>query len=146
LVIPPEGNGKNWKKIQFWNLKIGHTTRGKLKKLKYVTKIWNGKIWKFSFSKFEMKKFEIFHFELLTEDFRLKIEFFFGHITRGKWKKLKWINLIFRLYHRDKTSNNTPIPPMYTTLYHRCKLWCYTINLSRRILSYRSFSNSGVGW
>jgi hypothetical protein len=23
---------------------------------------------------------------------------------------------------------------MYTTLYHRCKLWWYTINLNRRIL------------
>jgi hypothetical protein len=53
-------------------------------------------------------------------------------------KQLKWRNHIFRLCHRDKTSNNTPIPlilPMHTTLYHMWKLWCYTINLSRWILS-----------
>jgi hypothetical protein len=35
---------------------------------------------------------------------------------------------------------------MYTTLYHMCKLWWYTINLSRWILSYWSFSNCDMGW
>jgi hypothetical protein len=133
----------------FWILKkVGHRKWKILKKklifkfgLKYVTKIWNEKIeffifliWNFSFLKFEMK---------ISVQFILKI----GHITKWKWKKqLKWRNHIFRLCHKDKTSNNTPIPPMYTTLHHMCKLWWYTINLIRRILSYWSFSNSDIGW
>jgi hypothetical protein len=100
--------------------------------------------------RFEMKKFENFHFWKwngkgwnfhiwnLKWNFRLKFEKK-GHITRGKWR-----NHIFRLCHRDKTFNNIPIPLMYTTLYHMGKLWWYT-NLSRRILPYWSFSNSGIG-
>jgi hypothetical protein len=36
--------------------------RGKWKKLKYVTIIWNEKSWKFLFSNIEMKQFKIFVF------------------------------------------------------------------------------------
>jgi hypothetical protein len=55
---------------------------------------------------------------------------------------LKWRNHIFRLCHRYKTSNNTPIT---TYVYcHRCKLWWYTINLSRHIISYWYFCYSGI--
>jgi hypothetical protein len=37
---------------------------------------------------------------------------------RGNGKILKWRNHIFRLCHRDKTSNNTPIPTYTTYVYH----------------------------
>jgi hypothetical protein len=67
-----------------------------------------------------------------------------GAVLLGEMKrKIEIKNHIFHY----KTSNNTlipPIPPMYITLYHRYKLWWYTINLSRQILSYWSFSNSGM--
>jgi hypothetical protein len=129
------GNGKN----RFWNLDWN------LKILKYVTKIWNEKNWKFSFF-----KFGIFHFWNLKWKFLFKIFYKIWPYHQMEMKKqLKWINHIFRLCHRDKTSNNTripSIPPMHTTLYHMCKLCWYTINLSRWILSYWSFSNSGMGW
>jgi hypothetical protein len=68
----------------------------------------------------------------------------FDHITRGEWNNFKFKNHIFCLCRRDKTSNKTPILsilPMYTTPYYWCKLWWYTINLNRRILSYWFFSN-----
>jgi hypothetical protein len=74
-------------------------------KNEYATKIWNEKIWKFSFLKFKMK----FSFEILKN----------GHITREKWKKLKWRNHIFHLCHRDKTFNNTTIPQVeVVVVYH----------------------------
>jgi hypothetical protein len=69
--------------------------------------------------KFEMKKIEKFHFL----EFEMKI--FVWNLKKmvisleGKEEKLKWRNHVFRLCHQDKTSNNTPIPPipsMYTTL------------------------------
>jgi hypothetical protein len=126
----------NWNFLFLSLKKIGHTTKRKWKKpiLKFEQKlaiplveneIYHGnlkwKFWNFSFLKWKIP------FEIWKN----------GHFTRGKWKKLKWRNHIFRLCHRDKTSNNTPvppIPPMYTTLYHRCKLWWYTINLNCWIL------------
>jgi hypothetical protein len=90
-----------------------------------------------------MKNLKIFIFELWNENFKflkLEMKIFLWNLKKmaispeGNEKIWKWRNHIFRLCHRDKTSNNTPIPPMYTTLYHRCKLWWYTINLSRWIL------------
>jgi hypothetical protein len=99
--------------------------------------------------KFPFCKFENFHF------WNLKCKFLFNFFVKlaiyqmEMKKQLKWRNHIFRLCHRDKTSNNTtipPIPPMHTTLYHMCKFWWYTINLSRRIFSYWSFSNSDIEW
>jgi hypothetical protein len=129
------GNGKI-EKNRFWN------SDWNLKKLKYVTKIWNEK--KLNFHFFNL---EFFIFEIWNENFCLIFFKKFGHIIKWKWKKLKWRNHIFRLCYRDKTSNNTPIPPippMRTTAYHMCKLWWYTINPSRWILSYGSFSNSGT--
>jgi hypothetical protein len=122
MVIPPEGNGKN-KKIK--------------QKIEICHGILKWKNWKFSFLKFEIKvSFEIWKKNI-------------GIWPEENEKKLKWRNHIFRLCHRDKTCNNTPIlpiPPMHTTISHRCKLWWYTINLSHRILSYWSFLNSGIGW
>jgi hypothetical protein len=98
--------------LKFENFEICH------KKLKW-------KNWNFSF----------FIFEFWNENFCLIFLKKIGHITKWKWKK-NWI------CHRDKTSYNTripPIPPMHITLYHMSKLWWYTINLSRWILSYWSF-------
>jgi hypothetical protein len=107
------GNGKNEKKrisILDWSLK----------KMKYVTKIFIFKFWNFHFWNLKWK----FLFNFLK---KLVI-----YHQREMKKQLKWSNHIFLLCHRDKTSNNTPIPPispMYITLYHMCKLWWYTINL-----------------
>jgi hypothetical protein len=63
----------------------------------------NENIWKKSFLKFETK-FLVWHLKKI------------GDTTRGKWKKMKWRNHIFCLCHW-KTTNNTTIPHMYTTLY-----------------------------
>jgi hypothetical protein len=106
-------------------------TEGNEKKLKYAMKIWNENIWKLSL-KFEMK-ISIWNLKKKTIS------------PKGNEKNLKWWNHIFRLGYRDKNSNNTLIPPMYTALYHRCKLWWDTINITHRILSYWSFFNSGIG-
>jgi hypothetical protein len=87
--------------------KFGHTTRG--------NKNWNMP------RKFEMKKFENFHFLA----FEMKI--YFWNLKKNwpyhqrEMKRLKCRNHIFCLCHWDKTSNNTSIPPMYTTLYHYWK-------------------------
>jgi hypothetical protein len=118
-----------------WNLKktIGIPRERNEKTLEYATKIWkkiifeiwNEKVWKFSFLKFEMKSLEIFILKFEMKKIRISLE--------GNGKDLKRRNHIFHLCHRDKTSNNTPIPPMYTTIYHMCKLGWYTINLSRQI-------------
>jgi hypothetical protein len=158
-VIRKIWNEKFWKKNHFWNsnwnflfLILKKMARGngnnwkmilKFEKLKYVMKIWNEKTEIFRFLDLKM-----FTFEIWNEKFRLKLKNWPYHQMEMK-KQLKWTNHIFRLCHRDKTSNNTPIPlipPMHTSIYHMCKLWWYTINLSRRILSYWSFFTSGMGW
>jgi hypothetical protein len=77
--------------------------------------------------------------------FFLKFEKKWQYHQRGKWKELKKndfeiyyerkmkklkyatkilkrTNHIFHLCHRDKISNNTPIPLMYTTVYHKLVL------------------------
>jgi hypothetical protein len=150
VAIPPERNGKK-KNNRFWNLNwtFGHTTRGDWKN-------WNMP------RKFEMKKLKIFIFEIWINFFEYhhflsflefeinKIEYFIYEFEMkiSVWnKKMKLRNNIFCLCHRYKTFNITPILsilPMYTTLYHRCKFWWYTINLNCRILSYWFFSNKMV--
>jgi hypothetical protein len=128
------GNGKIWENdfeiwMEIWKNEICHEN------LKW-------KNWKFSFL-----NLKIFIFEIWNENFCL-IFLKNGHITKWKWKN-NWneeiiyfateIKLsIIPLYH----SYHLCMPP-YTTM---CRLWWYTINLSRRIFSYWSFSNSGIGW
>jgi hypothetical protein len=120
------GNGQFWKKIDFeiwmeiWKIEICH------EKLKW-------KNWNFSFLKFD------FHFWNLKWKFLFKFFKKLAYHQMEMKKQMKWRNHIFHLCHRDKTFNNTLIPPLHITLYHMCRLWWYTINLSRRILSYWSF-------
>jgi hypothetical protein len=137
--------------FRFWILKNGHR---KWKKLKNHFEIWKTEIchknlkrknWNFSF----FLNLKFFIFEIWNENFRLNFLKNWPYHQMEMRKQFKWRNHIFLLCHRDKTYNNTPIPPippMHTTIYHMCKLWWYTINLSRRILSYWSFFNSGIGW
>jgi hypothetical protein len=143
LAIPLEGNGKNWKKS---NLKFDKIWPYHQREIKNWNMPW----------KFEMKKLKIFIFEIWNEKI-WKIEMKIAVWNLKKWpyhqremKNLKWRNHIFRLCHRDKTSNNTLyhiyhlcIPPY---IYHMCKLWWYTIYLSHQILSYWSISNLGIRW
>jgi hypothetical protein len=52
---------------------------------------------------------------------------------------------IYYIYATEKL----PIIPYTTYAYHpipQFKSWWYTINLSRQIILYWSFSNSGIGW
>jgi hypothetical protein len=111
-----------------WNLKnLGHTARGKWKKLKYATKIWNEKIWKFSF--FIIWNETIWNFSFLKFKMKNSIS------LEGNEE------IIYFVYA-------TEIKLIIIPLYHLCiqpwKLWWYTINLSRRILSYWSFSKCGI--
>jgi hypothetical protein len=94
--------------------------------------------WKFAFLKFEMKKLKLsfLKFEMKFSVWNLKKKSAIS--LEGNEKK--WNEEI--IYH----PYNTPIPPMYITLYHRCKLWWYTVNHSRQILSYWSFFNRGIWW
>jgi hypothetical protein len=82
------------------NIKICHKN---FKWKKWNFHFWNLKLknWKISFLKFEVK---ISVWNLIN-----KID----HITREKWKQIEIEKSIFRLCHRDKTSNDTLIPPMY---------------------------------
>jgi hypothetical protein len=92
------------------------------------------------------QKFENFHFEMKISVWNWKK---WPYHQREMQTKLKWKKYIFRLCHWDRNLNNTPIPhipSMYTTLYHKCKFWCNTINLNRPILLYWSYSNSGIEW
>jgi hypothetical protein len=77
------------------------------------------------------QKFENFHFEMKISVWNWKK---WPYHQREMQTKLKWKKYIFRLCHWDRNLNNTPIPhipSMYTTLYHKCKFWCNTINLNR---------------
>jgi hypothetical protein len=99
--MPPLGNEKKMN-FHFWNLK-----------------------WKFSFWK---EKIEIFHlchqenFEMIFFGKKIIFELWNGNfyfLTRGKWKKNWNKEIIYFVYTtKKKTTNNTPVPPMHTTLYH----------------------------
>jgi hypothetical protein len=116
---------KFWRKILFlkFEKKIGHTTRVKWKDWNMPQKLkWKLK-WIF---------LKIFIFEIWNENVGLKFEKNV-HITRGKWNK----EIIYFVYATEIKLSIIP-------LYHRCKLWWYTVNLSRQILSYWSFSPTVV--
>jgi hypothetical protein len=94
--------------FEFWK-KIGHTTSGKWKKLKYAMEIWNEKNWKFSFLNFEM----IFCiFEIWNENFCLKFEKKWPYHQREM--KIIWNEEI--TYFVYATEIKLPIIP----LYHLC--------------------------
>jgi hypothetical protein len=110
------------RKIQFWNLKKRPYHRREMKNN------WN-----------MAQKYEKFHFSKLKWKFMFEIWKKMAIPPEGNETNLKWRNHIFRLCHQDKTSNNTHIPLMYTTLYHKCRLWWYTINLSRQFFHTGTF-------
>jgi hypothetical protein len=136
MAIPPEGNGNFWQKsILKFELKFEKNLAIPLERIEKIEMHHENLKW---------KKLKIFILKIWNENFGLKFEKKLVPSLEGNEKNLKWRNHIFRLCHWDKTFNNTHVPPMYTTLYHACKLWWYTINLNRQILSYWSFSNNGI--
>jgi hypothetical protein len=82
---------------------------------------------------------------LIFEIFKWK--FLFEIWKNWPYHQRKWKNEIKRSYISFYATNiKLPIIPYTTYVYHMCKSWWYTINLSRQILSYWSFFNSDIGW
>jgi hypothetical protein len=113
---------KNWKKIdfeiwieifRFWNLKNLARPPERNKKIETFRLCHQGKI--------EMKRFENFHFlnfEMKISVWNLKKMAVPPQRNEKNWNE----EIIYFVYATDiKNFNNTPIPPMYTTLYHKCK-------------------------
>jgi hypothetical protein len=119
-----------WK---FWSYHQREMGKFEQKILFWKFEIWNEKKMKFSFLKFEMK-ISVWN---LKKKFAISLE--------GNEKKLKW-RITYFIYATEIKLSITP-------LYHLC-VPPYTtgtscgsiINLSRKILSYWSFSNSGIWW
>jgi hypothetical protein len=91
-----------------------------MKKMKYAHKNLKWKILKiFIFFEIWNIFFGNYHFWNLKWKFPFEIWKKIGHDTRGKWKKIEMKKSYITFM---QTSTNTPIPPMYATLYRMCKL------------------------